>query len=107
MTSDVDKKLREVIESIPSEKFDEMMCSRFKCFYCREPSSCLATFEEEGREIWRYVCAVCYGLLENDDREGLIKRLDEKGIVVCEAYYPKNPTKRVFIFRNKKELEKS
>ena len=104
MTSDVDKKLREVIESIPSEKFDKMVSSRFKCFYCREPSSCLATFDKEGKEVWRYVCEVCYKLLENEDYEGLCKRLDEKRIVVCEAYYPKNPRKREFILRKRSEL---
>lgn len=51
MTSDVDKRLREALESIPSEKFDEMMSSRFKCFFCREPSCCLAVLEWEGKEV--------------------------------------------------------
>ena len=83
-----------------------MMSSKFPCFYCREPSSCLATFDKEGKEIWRYVCSVCYKLLESDDYEGLVKRLDEREIIPCEVYFPK-PRGMEIQFRTTKELEES
>lgn len=107
MTSAVDRKLREVLESIPSEKFDKMMCSRFKCFFCREPSSCLAVLEWEGKEVWRYLCKICYDLLEKEDFESLEKRLREKGIVRCMMYRPlSDGGKREgeYIFRKRSEL---
>lgn len=108
MTSDVDKKLREVIESIPSEKFDEMMSSRFMCFFCRESSSCLAVLEWEGKEVWRYLCKTCYDLLEKEDFEGLERRLREKGIVRCMMYRPLSDgggkKEGEYIFRKRSEL---